>query len=145
MVTIFMVSAKMATLGLLKIKVFWNKLRCHNFCSWGQQKHFITRLRLHWRCGYNCSISMITISYGFDQENPFFERWSWFKLNNLGLALAMTFKFYTSVAIGLKLTVRKFLEANSFVCRSYRGKTGRGSFSPHPELNRVNDTRTQHR
>ena len=32
-----------------------------------------------------------------------------FKLNNLGLALGMVLKFYTSVAKGLKLKIRKFL------------------------------------
>ena len=31
-----------------------------------------------------------------------------FKLNNLGLALGMGLKFYTSVSKGLKLKVRKF-------------------------------------
>ena len=30
------------------------------------------------------------------------------KLNNLGLTLGLTLKFYTSVAKGLKLTFRKF-------------------------------------
>ena len=88
---------------------------------------------------------MITISYGFDQENPFFERWSWFKLNNLGLALAMTFKFYTSVAIGLKLTIRKFWRLIPSFVEVTGGKLVGGLFFPHPELNRVNDTRTQHR
>ena len=34
---------------------------------------------------------------------------SWFKFNNLELALRMTLKFYTSAAKGLKLKVRKFL------------------------------------
>ena len=43
-------------------------------------------------------------------------------------------KFYTSVAIDLKLKMWKFWETNSYVCRSYRGKTGRGPFwPPHPE------------
>ena len=37
-----------------------------------------------------------------------FDRLSWFKFNNLGLALGIEFKFYTSVAKGLKLKVRKF-------------------------------------
>ena len=37
-----------------------------------------------------------------------FEGWSWFKLNNLGLTLGTNLKFYTSVAKGLKLKVRKF-------------------------------------
>ena len=38
----------------------------------------------------------------------FFERWSWFKFNNLGVALGTNFKFYTSVTKGLKLKVTKF-------------------------------------
>ena len=33
----------------------------------------------------------------------------WFKFNNLGLALVMALKFYTSVAKRVKLKVRKFL------------------------------------
>ena len=37
----------------------------------------------------------------------FFEGWSWFKFNNLGLALAINLKFCTSVAKVLKLKVRK--------------------------------------
>ena len=44
------------------------------------------------------------------------------------MALGMTLKFYTSVAKGLKLKVKsqKAFEAKSYICRSYRGKTGRG-------------------
>ena len=38
-----------------------------------------------------------------------FEGCSWFKYNNLGLALGMALKIYTSVAKGLKLKVRKSL------------------------------------
>ena len=59
----------------------------------------------------NSSISMrevvITSTLqGFDQENHFFEEWSWFnKFNNLGLALGVKLKFYTFVAKGLKLKV----------------------------------------
>ena len=61
----------------------------------------------------NCSISMtkvVTTSslLGFYQENRFFEGWSCFKFNNLGLALGTNLKFYTSEAKGLKLKVRKF-------------------------------------
>ena len=37
-----------------------------------------------------------------------FERWSWFKFNNLGVALGTNLKFCTSVAKRLKLKVRKF-------------------------------------
>ena len=38
----------------------------------------------------------------------FFEGCSWFKYNNLGLALGMALTFYTNVAKGLKLKVRQF-------------------------------------
>ena len=37
-----------------------------------------------------------------------FKAWSWFKVNDLGLALGMALTFYTSVAKGLKLKVRNF-------------------------------------
>ena len=46
----------------------------------------------------------------------------------------MTLKFLTSVTKGLKLKV-KVLGTKSYVCRSYRGKTGRGgggAFLPPP-------------
>ena len=61
----------------------------------------------------NSSISMrefirTSILQGFDQKNHFFQGWTWFKFNNLGLALGMTLKFYTSVAKRLKLKVEKF-------------------------------------
>ena len=35
---------------------------------------------------------------GFDQKNTFFEGWSWFKFNNLGLALGIALEFYTGLA-----------------------------------------------
>ena len=38
--------------------------------------------------------------------------WSWFKFIDLGLALGMKLKFYTSVAKRLKLKVRKFWGLN---------------------------------
>ena len=42
------------------------------------------------------------------RKTAFFEGWSWSKFNNLGLALGTNLKFYTNVAKGLKLKVRKF-------------------------------------
>ena len=42
------------------------------------------------------------------RKTTFFEGWSWFKFDNLGLTLDMALKFYTRVAKGLKLKVRKF-------------------------------------
>ena len=61
----------------------------------------------------NSSISMrevviTSIFWGFGQKKHFFEGWSWFKFNYLGLALGMTLKLYTCVAKTLKLKVRTF-------------------------------------
>ena len=39
----------------------------------------------------------------------FFEGCSWFKFNNLVVALGIALKFYTSVAIGLEVKCSKFL------------------------------------
>ena len=70
------------------------------------------------------------------RKTNFFEGCSWFKSNNLGLALGIILKLYTGVAKGLKLKVRNFW-GNSYVCRSYKGKTGRRPFCP-PILNMFN-------
>ena len=91
----------------------------------------------------NSSISMreviiTSILQRFDLKNQFFEVCYWFKFNNLELALGMALKFYTSVAKGLKLKVREFCcGANSYICRSYRGKTSRVAGFLAPILNRV--------
>ena len=42
------------------------------------------------------------------RKTAFFEGWSWFKFDNLELALGTNLEFYTNVAKGLKLKVRKF-------------------------------------
>ena len=41
------------------------------------------------------------------RKTAYFEEWSWFKFNNLGLALGTNLKFYTSMAKELGLKVRK--------------------------------------
>ena len=46
------------------------------------------------------------VIYGFVQKADF-EGWSWFNVNNLGLALGMALRFYSSVAERLKLKVKK--------------------------------------
>ena len=89
MIAILIMLAKVATLGLLKIKVFSNK-------------------------GYDVIIFVhyitTTILKGFDQKKTFFEGCTWFKFNNLGVALGIALKFYTSVAKGWQLEVWKFWE-----------------------------------
>ena len=42
------------------------------------------------------------------RKTDFVEGFTWFKFNNLGLALVMDLKFYTSVAKRSKLKLRKF-------------------------------------
>ena len=42
------------------------------------------------------------------RKTAFFERWSWFKSNNLELALGTDLIFYSNVTKGLKLKVSKF-------------------------------------
>ena len=66
----------------------------------------------------------------------FFDGWSWFKLNNLGLALGKNLKFYTSVEKVLKLKVRQFWGLIPTFVEDTGEKTGRGGLfapPPHPE------------
>ena len=58
--------------------------------------------------------------------------------NNLGLALGMTLKFYTSVAKSLKLKVRKFWKPILTSVEITEEKLVEGLFAP-PILNRVKD------
>ena len=76
------------------------------------------------------------------RKTAFFEGWSSFKLNNLGLALGTNLKFYTSVEKGLNLKVRKFWGLiPTFVEVTGKKVVGeRGLFCrppPSPILNRV--------
>ena len=73
------------------------------------------------------------------RRTAFIEGWSWFKFNNLGLALVTNLKFYTSVAKRLKLKVRKFGKLNStFVEVTGEKLVGEASHPSPPILNRIN-------
>ena len=67
----------------------------------------------------------------------FFKGLSWFKFNNLGLALGANLKFYTSVAKELKLKVRKFWGLILMFVEATGEKLVGGAFlsllPPHPE------------
>ena len=93
MVEFLMMSAKLTTLGLLKIDQFGNFSFFHfaNFHSISMREVIIT-----------------SILQGFDQKNQFFEGCCWLEFNNLGLALGMALRFYTISTKGLKLKVRTF-------------------------------------
>ena len=62
----------------------------------------------------------------------FFEGLSWFKFNNLGLALGTNLKFSTSVAKGLKLKVSKFWGPNPTLKDVTGEKLVGGGFLPPP-------------
>ena len=62
------------------------------------------------------------------RKTAFSEGWSWFKFNNLELALDMNLKFYTSVTKGFKLKVRKFWELVTTFLEVTREKLVRGPF-----------------
>ena len=107
-------SAKMATLSLLKITVFWKK-------------------------GYGVIIFVHDVTnqillQGFDQKNHFFEGCSWIKFNNLELALGMALTLHQCDK-KVKTKSQKVLRANSYICISYRVKIGWGClFAPPPPL-----------
>ena len=60
----------------------------------------------------------------------FFEGWSWFKFNNLGLTLGSNLKFCTSMAKGLKLKVRNIGGPNPRFVEVTGEKLVGGAFPP---------------
>ena len=66
------------------------------------------------------------------RKTDFLEGWSWFKSNDLGLALGTNLKFYTSVAKGLKLKVKKFWGLNHTFVEVTGEKLVGGPFCPTP-------------
>ena len=111
MVAILMMWAKLATLGLLKIKVTWDN--SYDVISF---VHDVTNSIL---CYSNYTVDVVILpkfgnsgifmtSYnqfykGFIRKTNYFEGCSLFKFNNLELALSMALKFYTSVVKKLEL------------------------------------------
>ena len=85
------------------------------------------------------------------RKTAFFEGWSWFKFNNLGLALGTNLKVYTSLSKGLKLKVRKFWGLIPTFVEFTGEKLVGGTFllpspptppPPRPILNRVKGQKT---
>ena len=121
----------MAVLGLLKIKVFWVIIYVHD----------VTNKNLSCDSNYNVDAIMWTklgnsstsireviitsIIKGFNQMNQIFERWSWFKLVIWTKHSVWSWNFHQCVK-RVRTKSQKVLGANSYICRSYRQKTGRG-------------------
>ena len=125
MVTILMMSAKMATVGLLKTKIFWNKgynviASTDKILSWEYIYIYICVCVCVYVCVWSCDQSLVTLAFlwekisqlqfykDFTRKTTLFERWSWSKFINLGLTQGTALKMCTSVGKGLKLNVRKF-------------------------------------
>ena len=126
MVTILMMSAKMVTLGLLKIKLIWNNGYDVIIFVYGAINNILScdsndiLYGIIWPKFGNSSISMreviiTSILSVFDQKNHYFffflggrGWWSWFKFNNLGLVRGTNLKLYSSVEKRLKLKFKMF-------------------------------------
>ena len=106
-----MMSAKMATLDLLKIKLFLYKV-------------YDAIIPVH-------DVIIKILSCDFHMT------WSWFKFNNLRLALGTNLKFYTSAAKALKLKVGKFLGLIPTSVEVTGGKLVGGTFLAPCILNRI--------
>ena len=81
MVASLMVSAKLATLDLLKIKLFLVMMT---------STKIYYGLKLYCRCVH---VTLTSIYKDLTRKTNFFEGYPWFKFNNLGLALGMALKF----------------------------------------------------
>ena len=109
-----MMSGKIATPGLHKIKVFWKKgyditifVNDVTNKTLSRGSNYIAHVVMWPKFG-NSSISMREfikpqVYKDLTRKTAFSEEWSCFKVNNLGLTLGTNLKFYTSVTKGLQL------------------------------------------
>ena len=96
-----MMLAKMVTLRFLKIQVFLNKGYDIIIFVYDVTNKILSCNSIY-VVNVICDQSLVIQFYkDLSRKNTFFARWSWFRFNNLGLALDIALKFYTSVAKGL--------------------------------------------
>ena len=129
---ILMMSAKFATLDLLKLKGFWSKV--YDVIKMFMTKISIMWLKLYCRCGhvtkiwklynfYESSYHSLNFYKDLTRKNNIFEG-CLFKFNNLRLALGMA----KWLAKGLKLKVRKFCGLISLFVEATGEKLVGGTF-----------------
>ena len=139
-----MMSAKMTTLCLLKVSVFWNKgydviISAHDVTNkfLSHDSNFIIDVVMWPMFGnyhfYEQSYHNHNFIRIWPEKPVFFEGWSWFKFSNFKLALGTNLKFYISVAKGLKGNVRKFLGLVPTFVEVTREKLVRGSLFASPQ------------
>ena len=141
MVTILMMSAKKATPGLLKIKVFWNEgydviisLRDVTNKILSCDLNYIVDVVMWSKFG-NSSISMreviiTSILSGFDQKKYFFWEVVLVQVQWFGTDARYGLELYTSVVKGSKLKVRKFWGLLPTFVEFAREKLVGGAFPP---------------
>ena len=90
----------------------------------------------------SCDQSLVTLAFlgekllspefykDLTRKTAFFERWSWFKFINLGVTQGRKVEILHQCGKRVKTKSQNVLGGNSYICRSYRGKTGRGAFLP---------------
>ena len=90
-----MMSAKMATPGFLKITVFWDKGYDVTIFVDDVTNKILSR-DSNYIVDASCDQSLVTVAFlweelsqpqfykGLTRKIAFFEKWSWFKFNNLG-------------------------------------------------------------
>ena len=131
---------ELATIDLLKIKVFWKKGCDVITFDYDVTNKIISRESNYavdvvvWPMFGNSSNSMKKLSWpqfykNLSRKTEFCEGCSWFKFNNLGLALDMALRFYRSVEKGLK---PKFWRLILTFAQITGEKAGRRAFLPTP-------------
>ena len=115
MVTIFMISGKMATPGLRKIKIFLKKgyevimfVNGINNNILSRESNYIVYL-VPWPRFRNSIYHNLKFIRIWPENTTFLEGCYWFKFTNLRMTLGMNLKYDTSMAKGLKLKVRTIL------------------------------------
>ena len=146
MVTILIMSAKMATPGLLKIKVFWNKIYdviifVHDVTNkiLSHDSNYVVDLVMWPKFG-NSSISMreviiTSILSRFDQKSRFCWRVVLVQVKNFLADTRYKLEILHQCDKKTKLRIRKFCGITPTFVEITEGKLVRGSFCllPHPE------------
>ena len=116
-----MMSTKWAILDLLEIKVFWSKGYDAIISAMASLTKFYPVIQIMLQM-WPCNQSWVMLAFllekfsktqfynNLTRKTNFFPGCSWFRFNNLRLALAMALHFYTSVTKNLVLKVKKFWE-----------------------------------
>ena len=144
MIAILMMTEKLVTLGLLKVKTFWDKdldviIRIHDVTSKisSRDSNYIANM-IMWPKIVNFSISMrgiiiISILQGCDQKNQFFSGVFLVQVQ-LFRTGTMVLEFFSSVANVLKFKVGKFRRLISTFVEVTGEKLVGDLFGPfHPE------------